>query len=246
MTQGASRSYFALIERTGRDATTDQEVSSFTGVEVSLNSHLNGVGDLAEAFARQCALPDAVVDAIAIAGRWHDIGKADPRFQVLLHGGDRFKAALAPGPLAKSAIPPADRAARLRARQRSGYPPGYRHELMSTALMLLDPAALKASADIDLDLVLHLVAAHHGWCRPLAPVVVDPLPVEVEFAGGTSRLRASSAHGLERLDSGVSDRFFRLVRRYGWFGLAWLEAILRLADHRRSAREQQAGVEEGR
>jgi CRISPR-associated endonuclease/helicase Cas3 len=114
---------------------------------------------------------------------------------------------------------------------------------MSAWLMLQDPAALKIPPDVDLDLVLHLVAAHHGWCRPLAPVAPDPFPVDVEFITGISSLRASSAHGLQRLDSGVSDRFFHLVRRYGWFGLAWLEAILRLADHRRSAWEQQRGGE---
>jgi CRISPR-associated endonuclease/helicase Cas3 len=239
-------SYFALIERGGRDATTDHEISSFTGVEVSLKSHLAGVGDRAESFARRCALPNELVQAIAIAGRWHDVGKADSRFQVLLHGGDRFKADLAPEPLAKSAIPPADRGARLRARERSGYPRGCRHELMSASLILQDPAVLVIPEGVDLDLVVHLVASHHGWCRPLAPVASDSLPIDVEFDAGTSRLRASSDHGLERLDSGVSDRFFRLVRRYGWFGLAWLEAILRLADHRQSAWEQQRGAEEGR
>jgi CRISPR-associated endonuclease/helicase Cas3 len=235
--------YYALVSRAGRDATTEDDVSSFTGVAVTLRAHLAGVGSFARGFAERCGLPDGIVTALEIAGRWHDAGKADPRFQILLHGGNAFKASVAGEPLAKSLIPPGDRRARRYALERARYPVGYRHELMSTALMLQNPAALKASGEVDVDLILHLVASHHGWCRPLAPVVLDDAPVPVEFQSEAGSLLARSDHGLDRLDSGVSDRFFRLIRRYGWFGLAWLEAILRLADHRRSEWEQEQAEE---
>jgi CRISPR-associated endonuclease/helicase Cas3 len=165
----------------------------------------------------------------------------------MLHGGSAFKVEVAPEPIAKSALVVADRAARIRAFERSGYPKGARHELASVALMMAvgDPLLDKAS---DRDLVLHLVASHHGWCRPFAPVVGDPDPVDLELDPGKlaldgSPVKVSSKHALARLDSGISERFWRLVERYGWFGLAWLEAILRLADHRRSEEEQRVDGE---
>jgi CRISPR-associated endonuclease/helicase Cas3 len=221
----------------GEVSTEDDRASSFTGVEVSLERHLAGVADTAGEFADRVGLPAEVAADVRLAGRWHDVGKADPRFQRLLHGGSEFKTLVAPEPLAKSAVPMNDRRARRRARERSGYPGGSRHEVMSVALMAGAGAELAPHAN-DWELVLHLVGSHHGRCRPLAPWVPDPEPVEVTWELDRVLLAGSSGHGLARLDSGVAERFWRLVRRYGWWGLAWLEAILRLGDQRRSEEEQ--------
>src|SRR5690606_12418338 len=90
----------------------------------------------------------------------------------------------------------------------------------------------------DWDLVLHLVAAHHGWARPLAPFLDSAdLDDNVEFEMEGMTLRGTTAHGLDCIASGLTDRFWRLARRYGHYELAYYEAILRLADHRHSADE---------
>ncbi|MCC7075697.1 MAG: CRISPR-associated endonuclease Cas3'', partial [Acidimicrobiia bacterium] len=221
------------------DGPFDPDTSSFTAVQVELSEHLDGVGRWAEAFARRCGLADDVVVDLELAGRLHDLGKADPRFQLLLHGGDPVRAAISGDLIAKSAIPAQDRRAREVAAQSSRYPRGGRHEL--TSLALIDGVAeIRAQAN-DWDLVRHLVASHHGWCRPFAPIAPDPEPVEVGVTWAGTGLQACSAHGMERIDSGVADRFWSLTRRYGWHGLAWLETILRLADHRRSEEEAAHG-----
>ncbi|MFZ5493211.1 MAG: type I-G CRISPR-associated helicase/endonuclease Cas3g [Pseudomonadota bacterium] len=204
-------------------------------VRVPLREHLPGVADFATRFASGCGLPDALVHALACAGRLHDLGKADPRFQALLRGGTPW---LVDEPLAKSDRLPAGRKAFQDTCQRAGYPRGGRHELLSVRMAASTPEALPADPMLR-DLVLHLVASHHGHCRPFAPVVEDREAVEVTFALDGHTFAANSRTGLERLDSGVPERYWRLVRHFGWWGLAWLEAILRLADHRRSEWEQE-------
>lgn len=200
-------------------------------------SHLQGVGDLARAHARQAGLSAAWVDALGAAGDGHDLGKADPRFQAVLRNGVPWLG----GPLlAKSQDMPQGRAAHEAARARAGYPAGGRHELLSVRLLESCPQALPQEPALR-DAVLHLVESHHGHCRPFAPVVHDDSPVPVRIEAHGQQFAANSDTGLHRLDAGPADRFWRLTRRHGWWSLAWLEALLRLADHRRSAWERVTG-----
>ena len=212
----------------------DDASASGIGLPVKLLRHLPDVEALARRHATGCGLPEDLVEAIACAGLLHDLGKADPRFQSLLRGGARW---LGGEPLAKSAEIPRNRVAYERARTASGYPKGGRHELLSVRLAESASVLLPERDDLR-DLVLHLTASHHGHCRPFAPVVFDEQGVDVDFELRGQQTHWSGPTGLERLDSGVADRYWRLVRRYGWWGLAWLEALLRLADWRQSEREE--------
>jgi CRISPR-associated endonuclease/helicase Cas3 len=70
------------------------------------------------------------------------------------------------------------------------------------------------------DLILHLVAAHHGYARPHFENTHDPGP-----SSSDSTLVAT----------GALVRFPQLQRTFGRWGLAWLESILRCADQQASA-----------
>lgn len=219
--------------RLRRDAdggfSAEDDVTASGNVRVELTDHLQRVGARARIHAERIGLPESLVSALESAGANHDLGKADPRFQAWLHGG---RAAIGPL-LAKSAGLPQHPLAARRARERAGYPEGGRHELLS--VRLLEAAGLDAIAEPDL--ARHLIASHHGHARPFAPVVDDHTPLTVRHPVGI-QAEASSATRLESLDSGVPERFWRLNRRFGWWGLAGLEALLQLADHIESAKEQ--------
>jgi CRISPR-associated endonuclease/helicase Cas3 len=179
------------------------------------------------------------VHDVALAGALHDLGKAESRFQVMLHGGNVLAAATAPEPLAKSGMAPGHWAALHWARERAGVPTGFRHEFVSVALLDAQETVLASAHDPTL--VRYLVGVHHGRGRPFPPVVQDPDTQRcvVQYEGHV--LEARSDHGLERLESGWAETFWQLNRRYGYWGLACLEAVLRLGDRACSQEEMRHG-----
>jgi CRISPR-associated endonuclease/helicase Cas3 len=248
-TEGASVPAYYLMRAPGRvplpdaatsteeEASTDGDEGSFLGTGVTLAEHQAGVAEWVARFAQALGLEDAIRRDLVESARAHDWGKIDPRFQLLLHGGSEYLRDSAEADLAKSSVQLRHPRARVWARERSGYPAGARHELLSVALLQSLPEAARPVVS-DWDLVLHLVGSHHGHCRPWVPVAPDVAPLHIETSFGDTPVTCSTKHGLEALDSGVIDRFWRLVRRYGWWGLAFLETLLRLADHRRSQEEE--------
>jgi CRISPR-associated endonuclease/helicase Cas3 len=182
---------------------------------------------------------DTFTNALKHAALLHDLGKADERFQAMLLRTDRTDCWLLTGLtsslLAKSDGLPQTRVQQRIACQRAGLPESFRHEMLSVQLAQRAPDL--PEDPLQRDLVFHLIAAHHGYARPFAPVVFDDHPPDVKVHGismsGTNRL-AGPAH---RLDSGIAERFFSLTRHYGWWGLAYLESLLRLADQQASAAE---------
>jgi CRISPR-associated endonuclease/helicase Cas3 len=166
----------------------------------------------------------------------HDVGKSDPRFQTILHLGRRCD----PTKLrAKSdyRLSPANEA---KLRDSAGLPKGFRHEFLSVQLA----KSLQRVIDHEhRDLILHTIASHHGRCRCFADLIVDETPPPINTMINeqtfclTNQARLDSA--LHRLDSGTTERFWLLTRKYGWWGLAYLESILRCADMHASAFAEQ-------
>ena len=201
---------------------------------VTLAAHSTGVACRALQNAGQ--LPPNLRECLHDAGLLHDIGKLDPRFQALLHGCF-LHAVAGRTPLAKSQRPfqPGVEQNLRRALQ---IPEGFRHELLSAHIVAV---AETYQAHPERDLLLHLIAAHHGRCRGFAPIVPDaqPEPFEVHTENLTTMHPGASAP-LAALADGVPARFWSLTRRFGWWGLPYLETLLRLADQAESAHPTQS------
>lgn len=210
------------------------DVSSHSSVPVSLDEHLEHVATEARKLADDLGFNDRLKVTLELAAEAHDIGKADPRFQLWLHDGDPVAAEMADRLLAKSGSD-LTRWDYLNTRRKAGYPTGMRHECLS--VRLLEQVRSELPEDVHENLLLYLVGTHHGYGRPWFPAMSDSEPEDVEYTFQDRDVAASSDHGLQRIGSGWRDLFWNAVGNWGPWRLALLESTLRLADQRVSARE---------
>ena len=177
--------------------TGESDLGQLGATVQTIDAHCAEVAAAARRIGAALGLPADLVDALESAGRWHDKGKSRAVWQ-------RAAGASPEGPaLAKSP----------RGRLRPEWLGGYRHEFGSSV-----DAERALSADVPhRDLVLHLVAAHHGWARPGFP---DRKQWDPE---SPSRVN-------ERCARRAARRFARLQARHGPWRLAWLEALVKAAD----------------
>jgi CRISPR-associated endonuclease/helicase Cas3 len=178
----------------------DSDGSTAARKAVAWQVHTDDVLGKAKSIVEHLPLSQELRNALIVAAKSHDLGKKRERFQRILGNADGGML------LAKSGK-----------KQARGLKEDYRHEFGS----LLDveaEAEFKGLSDEMKDLVLHLIAAHHGRGRPHFPPdeAFDPEPNGKD----TSAIAAE-----------VPRRFARLQRKYGRWGLAYLESLLRAADY---------------
>jgi CRISPR-associated endonuclease/helicase Cas3 len=138
---------------------------------------------------------------LGIAARLHDEGKKAKRWQLAFNAPrDGGVYAKTRGPINQSVLD------------------NYRHEFGSLMEIPKDAGFGALPKDLQ-DLVLHLVAAHHGYARPVI---------------ATTGCEDAPPSALEGRAREVALRFARLQKRWGPWGLAWWESLLRAADQQAS------------
>ena len=202
--EGQPRVLIADQRRARRD---DEARQTWTPAEdaVTLDQHQDAVAKRAEVIGSRLGLGVELVEMLRLAGLHHDDGKEDRRFQATL------KVAPDDAVLAKSrGLSPSQWRA---AYSESGLPSGWRHEQLSAALCWD-----RLDGEAERDLVTRLVGTSHGRGRAGYPHTGTELCAEPDAA-------------VELFDDGLWDEIVeRTDRRFGVWGTAYLEALLRAAD----------------
>jgi CRISPR-associated endonuclease/helicase Cas3 len=188
---------------------TDAEVGdpAITRRAQGLAEHHDWTREEALRVALGLQLPESKAMMLATAAFAHDAGKDRPLRQ------NAMNAAAEGRPYAKTTGGAVPRALA-----------GYRHEFGSIA-DILEHDLFSVLEQAERELALHLVAAHHGRCRPTVNAS-DP--------------KCPPSHS-RNLAQETAIRYVRLERIWGTWGLAWWEAMLRSADWAASARANKDG-----
>jgi CRISPR-associated endonuclease/helicase Cas3 len=195
---------FALIVE-GRGFSSNEDARSATCKDPqTLAQHQEWTEAEATKIVDQLKLSASLSEAIRVAAVFHDKGKAALRWQ------SAFKAPKVGGPYAK-----------VNRGINQALLDGYRHEFGSLPLLEDEPRFQKLDAEMK-ELCRHLVAAHHGFARPMISTRgCDDAPPSV----------------LARRAQEIAERFLQLQNTWGPWGLAWLESLVRAADQLASARQ---------
>ncbi|WP_203167840.1 type I-G CRISPR-associated helicase/endonuclease Cas3g [Steroidobacter gossypii] len=189
-----------IVDKRQGDSANEEDRSTSCNYQ-RLSEHQSWTEVKARKLGERLGLCPELIGALALAARLHDEGKRSRRWQRAFRAppGEELYAKTK-GPIDFALLD------------------GYRHEFGSLSWVQKDeafvclPEALK-------DLVLHLVAAHHGQARPVI---------------STSGCEDAPSSLLQERARHVALRFARLQRRWGPWGLAWLESLLRAADQQAS------------
>ena len=235
----AVHALMAIEGRRGTPATDEEADGGGDGAEDSkrslLSDHCRGVARIASEFCKRIGMDQKVGSDITLAAKLHDAGKAERRVQAFLYRKDPDDLGEDDAVIAKSRGGAPGLAEYLQMMQLARLPAGYRHECWSVKMAESHP---EFQAAYDCDLVRYMIGTHHGHGRPLFPPVADALADEVvEWTLDGKQMSASSNHGLGRIGSGWVDMCERLYHKYGPWHLAYMEAVVRLADHRQSEKE---------
>ncbi|MGC1561186.1 MAG: hypothetical protein WA820_15235, partial [Bradyrhizobium sp.] len=195
-----------LVVEHYRSAAQSEDARSVSRPQ-ELGEHQSWAEQKARCIAAKIGLSGIAAEALALSAFVHDGGKRSLRWQRAFRAQRGAKIYDLAVPLAKT-LGPIDQAIL----------DGYRHEFGSLPYAEAQ-ARFKALPEDWRDLVLHLIAAHHGQARPVI---------------GTCGCEDAPPSTLEERARAVALRFARLQKSWGPWGLAWWEALLRAADSQAS------------